>query len=99
MSTILQVAQKACRRAKTPTVTDLFSNDDQAREYLGYIEEASEIIFSAHFWRRLIKDTSFTTVLEAGEPKTDYDLPEDFGVLRHPEEYANTLRRAPNLSS
>lgn len=78
---ILEVCQRACIRAKEPQIADLFANDDQAREYLGYAEEASNYIFSQHRWRRLATDYQFTTVLDGGNPKTDYDLPDDFDTM------------------
>lgn len=79
---ILEICQSACRRAKEPQIADLFSNDDQAQEFLGYAEEASNIIFSAHMWRSLITDYSFTTILDGGEKITDYALPDDYDTMQ-----------------
>lgn len=76
---LLQLVQSANRRAKDPIVSNLFStSDSQAVEYLGYVEQVANEIYSAHDWSLLRTDYCFTTQI----PKTDiYPLPADFGSL------------------
>lgn len=76
---ILQIAQEACRRAKEPTISNLFSSTEQSQEYLGYANQMASKIMDMHFWRAILSDYSFTTDLDdLGDPKQYYDLPEDF---------------------
>lgn len=78
---ILEICQQVTLRAKQPKINDLFLDDDQSREYLGYASEASNYIFSTNNWRELVKDYSFTTVLELGEEKRNYSLPIDYDSI------------------
>jgi hypothetical protein len=52
----------------------LFQDEDNAREWLGYISQAAAAIPEVHNWSALTKDYTFIT----DGSKAEYDLPEDF---------------------
>lgn len=73
---ILDIVNKACVRCKMPSIGDLFSSDNQAREFLGYAELAAYDILNYHQWRKLTTIKNFTSTA------TDtFALPEDFNGL------------------
>lgn len=75
---ILQdVVKQCCVRTGDPLVNGLFKNEDNAKEWLGYISQAGHAIVKEHNWSVLKRFGSFTA--EAG--KTEYSLPDDFGHL------------------
>lgn len=73
---ILEIVNKACIRCKMPSIGDLFSSDNQAREFLGYAETAAYDILNYHTWRKLITTKNFVSTA------TDtFVLPADFNGL------------------
>ena len=71
---VLQIANQCCYRCSDPALRSLFQDDDNSREWLGYISQAVAAIPDTHNWSALTKDYTFIT---AGNTDT-YDLPEDF---------------------
>lgn len=71
---VLQIANQCCYRCSDPTLRSLFQDEDNAREWLGYISQACAAIPDAHNWSALTKDYIIHT---AGNTDT-YDLPDDF---------------------
>lgn len=71
---ILQVAKQCCYRTGDNVVDHLFSDQDNSREWLGYLSEAIALIPNEHKWAALVKDYVFTT---SGKQAV-YDLPDDF---------------------
>lgn len=72
---VLEVANQIAIRAKDPSITNLFlDNNKTAQAYLGYINTSANKIYSANSWRVVMKDYSFTTV----SGQQEYDLPDDF---------------------
>ena len=89
---ILTLVNQACIRAKEPKLTNLFLNDDSSLEWLGYLTQASNRLFSSHNWSRMIKDYSFITENnDEGELQQEYDLPSDYDSLIIRYIYDNTL--------
>lgn len=75
---ILQdVVKQCCIRTGDPLVTNLFKDEDNSKEWLGYISQAGHAIVKEHNWSVLKRFGSFT----AESNKTEYDLPSDFGHL------------------
>ena len=75
---ILQdVVKQCCIRTGDPLVNSLFKDEDNAKEWLGYISQAGQAIVKEHNWSVLKRFGSFT----ADGEKTEYDLPDDFGHL------------------
>lgn len=74
---ILEIAKQCCYRTGDPAFNNLFADEDNAREWLGYISQALPIIIREHNWSWLTKDTSFTTTLDQRE----VPLPNDFGRI------------------
>lgn len=73
--TILEIVNKACTRVKFSAISDLFStSDNQAKEFLGYAEQAASDIMDYQPWRKLIKTVDFVTVSTTNQ----YALPADF---------------------
>ena len=71
---VLQIANQCCYRCSDPALRSLFQDEDNAREWLGYICQAAKAIQDVHNWSALAKDYVFVT-----SGNTDkYDLPEDF---------------------
>ena len=71
---VLQIANQCCYRCSDPIIRSLFADEDNAREWLGYICQAAAAIPDAHNWSALTKDYTFVT---EGNKDT-YPLPEDF---------------------
>ena len=71
---ILEVANMCCVRCGDPTLRSLFSTEDNAEEWQGYLSQAVASIPVAHNWSALTKDYTFVT---SGNTDT-YDLPADF---------------------
>lgn len=74
---VLEVVKQCCYRTGDPVVNNLFSDEDNSREWLGYISQAVQMIIREHNWSALTKDTILNT---SGEVQ-DYALPEDFGRI------------------
>lgn len=71
---VLQIANQCCARCSDPTLRSLFADEDNSREWLGYLCQAAAAIPEAHNWSALTKDHIIVT---AGNTDT-YDLPSDF---------------------
>lgn len=71
------VVKQCCIRTGDTLVTNLFKDEDNSKEWLGYISQAGHSIMKAHNWSITKKVGSFT----AEENKIEYDLPADFGHL------------------
>lgn len=72
---LLQLINRACVRAKMPTLTTLEDNANaQAREYLEYANQSNEDIIEYWDWRALAKDSVITTY----QDQETISLPEDF---------------------
>lgn len=69
-----EIVKQCCIRVGDPVPTNVFSDEDSAKEWLGYISQASQQVVREHNWQRLCKRKTFV----AEENKTEYDLPEDF---------------------
>lgn len=74
---ILDIAKQCCYRTGDPAIVNLFADDDNSREWLGYISQAVQSIIREHNWSALTKDKSFTTEGNNQE----YPLPDDFGRI------------------
>lgn len=74
---ILDIAKQCCYRTGDPAISNLFADEDNSREWLGYISQAVQSIIREHNWSALTKDTSFTTEGNVQE----YPLPDDFGRI------------------
>lgn len=75
---LLQMINRACVRAKMPTLTALTDDTNtQAREYLEYANQAREDMISFWKWRALAKDWTVTTENQQQE----ITLPADFDGL------------------
>lgn len=71
---LLDIVKQCCYRTGDNLVTNLFADEDNAREWLGYVCQAVSLIQREHNWSRLTKDYNFTTT----GSKKDYALPKDF---------------------
>ena len=74
---ILDIAKQCCYRTGDPAISNLFADENNSREWLGYISQAVQSIIREHNWSALTKDKSFTTE----ETKQEYPLPDDFGRI------------------
>ena len=74
---ILDIAKQCCYRTGDPAIVNLFADEDNSREWLGYISQAVQSIIREHNWSALTKDKSFTTEGNNQE----YPLPDDFGRI------------------
>lgn len=74
---ILDIAKQCCYRTGDPAISNLFADEDNSREWLGYISQAVQSIIREHNWSALTKDKSFTT----DGNKQEYPLPDDFGRI------------------
>lgn len=74
---ILDIAKQCCYRTGDPEINNLFADEDNSREWLGYISQAVQSIIREHNWSALTKDRFFTT---EGN-KQEYPLPDDFGRI------------------
>jgi hypothetical protein len=74
---ILNIAKQCCYRTGDPAISNLFADEDNSREWLGYISQAVQSIIREHNWSALTKDKSFTTEGNVQE----YPLPDDFGRI------------------
>lgn len=74
---ILDIAKQCCYRTGDPAISNLFTDEDNSREWLGYISQAVQSIIREHNWSALTKDRFFTT---EGN-KQEYPLPDDFGRI------------------
>lgn len=74
---ILEVARQCCYRTGDPAFNNLFADEDNAREWLGYISQAIPLIIREHNWSMLTKDRFFAT----SDNKQEYQLPADFGRI------------------
>lgn len=71
---VLDVANQCCYRTGDNPLNALFSTDDNARSWLGYLQQAGRLITKEHGWQKLRRDAVITT---SGN-KAEYDLPSDF---------------------
>ena len=71
---ILDIAKQCCYRTGDPAISNLFADEDNAREWLGYISQAVQSIIREHNWSALTKDKFFITEGTVQE----YPLPDDF---------------------
>ena len=74
---ILDIAKQCCYRTGDPAISNLFADEDNSREWLGYISQAVQSIIREHNWSALTKDRFFTTE----GTKQEYPLPDDFGRI------------------
>ena len=74
---ILDIAKQCCYRTGDPAISNLFADEDNSREWLGYISQAVQSIIREHNWSALTKDKFFTTE----GTKQEYPLPDDFGRI------------------
>lgn len=74
---ILDIAKQCCYRTGDPAISNLFADEDNSREWLGYISQAVQSIIREHNWSALTKDRFFTT----SGTKQEYPLPDDFGRI------------------
>lgn len=74
---ILDIAKQCCYRTGDPAISNLFADEDNSREWLGYISQAVQSIIREHNWSALTKDKFFTTEGNNQE----YPLPDDFGRI------------------
>lgn len=74
---ILDIVKQCCYRTGDPAIVNLFADEDNSREWLGYISQAVQAIIREHNWSALTKDKSFTTEGNNQE----YPLPDDFGRI------------------
>lgn len=74
---ILDIAKQCCYRTGDPAISNLFADEDNSREWLGYISQAVQSIIREHNWSALTKDKSFITEGNNQE----YPLPDDFGRI------------------
>jgi hypothetical protein len=74
---ILDIAKQCCYRTGDPAINNLFADEDNSREWLGYISQAVQSIIREHNWSALTKDRFFTTE----GTKQEYPLPDDFGRI------------------
>ena len=74
---ILDIAKQCCYRTGDPAISNLFADEDNSREWLGYISQAVQSIIREHNWSALTKDRFFTT---SGNNQ-EYPLPDDFGRI------------------
>lgn len=73
---ILDIAKQCCYRTGDPAISNLFADEDNSREWLGYISQAVQSIIREHNWSALTKDKFFTT-----DGSQEYPLPDDFGRI------------------
>lgn len=74
---IIDIVSQCCYRTGDPTFQNLFADEDNAREWLGYISQALQSIIREHNWSALTKDAHFITQQDI----KDYALPEDFSRI------------------
>lgn len=74
---ILDIVKQCCYRTGDPAIVNLFADENNSREWLGYISQAVQSIIREHNWSALTKDKSFTTEGNNQE----YPLPDDFGRI------------------
>lgn len=74
---ILDIVKQCCYRTGDPAINNLFADEDNSREWLGYISEAVPLIIREHNWSALTKDRYFTTT----DGLQEYKLPDDFGRI------------------
>ena len=74
---ILDIAKQCCYRTGDPAISNLFADEDNSREWLGYISQAVQSIIREHNWSALTKDRFFTT----SGTNQEYPLPDDFGRI------------------
>lgn len=86
---VLEMANQCCIRCSDTTLRSLFSTEDNASEWLGYISQACVAIPDAHNWSALTKDYTFVT---SGNKDT-YPLPDDFDDMGTYDIYNLTNRR------
>ena len=72
-----QVLKQCCIRVNDPVPSNLFSDDDSSKEWLGYLSQASQQVVREHNWQRLCKIVRFTTT----DGTMSYDLPDDYESL------------------
>ena len=74
---ILDIVKQCCYRTNDPAISNLFADEDNSREWLGYISQAVQSIIREHNWSALTKDRFFTTTGN----KQEYALPDDFAHI------------------
>lgn len=74
---ILDIVTQCCYRTGDPAFQNLFADEDNAREWLGYISQALQQIIREHNWSMLTKDAKITTITDV----KDYALPDDFSRM------------------
>ena len=71
---LLDVAKQCCYRSGDNVLNSLFSTDDNATAWQGYLQQAGKLIPREHNWQKLRREA---IIITAGS--TDkYDLPDDF---------------------
>ena len=74
---ILDIVKQCCYRTNDPAISNLFADEDNSREWLGYISQAVQSIIRERNWSALTKDRFFTTTGN----KQEYSLPDDFAHI------------------
>ncbi len=74
---ILDIVTQCCYRTGDPAFQNLFADEDNAREWLGYTSQALQQIIREHNWSMLTKDSKFITEADI----KDYALPDDFSRM------------------
>lgn len=86
---LLDVANQCCYRTGDNTLKALFSTDDNAKAWLGYLQQAGRLISKEHPWEVLQREA---VVITSGN-KREYDLPEDFMDIQTYQIYNITNNR------
>lgn len=87
---ILDIVTQCCYRTGDPAFQNLFADEDNAREWLGYISQALQSIIREHNWSMLTKDSMFTTEADV----KNYALPEDYSRMAIYKLYNRTNQTA-----
>lgn len=74
---ILDIVKQCCYRTGDPAINNLFADEDNSREWLGYISQALPLIIREHNWSALTKDAGFTTA----DNQREQPLPADFSRI------------------
>ena len=71
---LLDIVKQCCYRTGDTPISNLFADEDNSREWLGYVSQALQSIIVEHNWSALTKDRQFTT----SNNQSEYLLPNDF---------------------
>lgn len=85
---LLDIVKQCCWRTGDNAVSNVFADEDNAREWLGYISQALPLIVREHDWSMLTKDAIITTK----DDTKAYMLPQDFNHMASNRLYNQTDR-------